>query len=97
MTRAAVWCVKFDVHRGQHKPRMSVEAVIPDPLSRDGVFATEDNICGCGDDVAAAGYADMFTSGICVQLPTCQLARGEIFVLNEKKAATSPAHPQGVS
>ena len=94
MKRAAVWCVKYDVHDGRHKPRQQVESVIPDPRNRDGVFATEDDICQCGDDVAKAGYSDAYTSGKCIQLPHSPAARLQIIQYNQGKAAVSASHPE---
>ncbi len=75
IARAAIWRATFDVHCGLHKPLLTVDAAVVDPLNRDGVFATEDDICGCGDDVAVACFSDKFTTGICVQLSDSEAAR----------------------
>ena len=94
VARAAAYCVKYDVHKGTHKPVLAVEAVIVDPENRSGMFATEDDICGCGDDVALAGYTDTKTTGICVQLPEDPAAKEILFRHNEKKAEVSSSHPK---
>ena len=97
MKRAAIACVKFDVHEGKHKPRLLVETVVPDPQNRDGIYASEDDICQCGDDVAAAGFSDLYTSGKCVRLPRSPAAREHLFELIMKKSTLSQSHPPGFS
>ena len=42
--RAALLRAAYDVLEGEHKPMVQIEAVVPDNVNRDGVFASLDDI-----------------------------------------------------
>ncbi len=93
-TEAAALIAKYYINQGSRKPKLHPDEILVDPMNRDGLFATVDDVYEVADKVLGAGFDVSNTRGVCVQLPVDQLERAKIINYNVQKVRVSTHFPE---
>ena len=95
VTRAAAYIAKYAMHGETQKVHLAPDSVIVDPINRDGVFPSCEDVHALGASILPpVGFSITHTRGICCPLPADKDEAKKIVDYNIEKCSNDEGFPE---